>query len=207
MHFLTGQDEEFQMLLEVAEEYTRREKEKTAQQKSGNATELVVRNHLAEHRLNVSEPKVKIKGSEIEIDLLALKPKVELKQERDIPIEPSEVSTVIEVKNNAVPRRRNNIPIQPSEVIKERFSQLEKEVGINRYAVVVLSERLLSKTPYKYAITEEKIGKKNCRVFTLVARRKPAKSLYDVDVIKDMLENHELWKTKEWEKCISYLKG
>jgi hypothetical protein len=60
---LTEQDEEYHMLREVAEEYARQH-EKTAEKKSGNATENVIRNHLLSHGFNVAlNPELKIHGS------------------------------------------------------------------------------------------------------------------------------------------------
>lgn len=43
MSFLARQDEEFQMLLAVAEEYLGQKSGDTSQNKSGNATETVIR--------------------------------------------------------------------------------------------------------------------------------------------------------------------
>ena len=63
---LTEKDEEFQMLLKVAEEYTRQKSEKTSEKKSGDATEIVIRNYLLKRGFNVTlNPNVKIEGSNI----------------------------------------------------------------------------------------------------------------------------------------------
>lgn len=44
---LKKEDEEFQMLLEVAEEYSKQKSGDTSRKKSRNATEIVIRNHSA----------------------------------------------------------------------------------------------------------------------------------------------------------------
>jgi len=211
MELLKKEDEEFQMLLEVCEEYSKQESGKTSRKKSGNATEIVIRNHLLNRGFNVtSKPDVKIQGSNTKNDMLLLRPNVNLIELKSYA--PNDVDAVLEIKNNATPSQVNKKPVQPSIIIGEKFDELERNTGVNRFAVVVLSEKLLSKTPYKYAINEEKIMKENCRVFTLVARREyprypkyPRGGLSRKTVILKMLENHELWRTGEWEGLIGYL--
>ena len=44
--FLTASDEEYAMLIEVSEEFEKQKIDKTAREKSGNPTEIVIRNHL-----------------------------------------------------------------------------------------------------------------------------------------------------------------
>jgi len=192
-------DEELQMLRETAEEYTRQQSEKTPEKKSGDATEIVVRNHLQNHDLNVSPNCVYVNPSNREIDLLILKEKIN----RDH-YSPNEVHTVIEIRNNAVGSAERN----PNVIIRNRFDDIENLTKVNRFAVIVLSEKLPStsgRKPYKWRIQEKEIGKKNCRVFTLVARERWDR-LYEIDVVNKMLENGELRKTGEWEKLIAYLK-
>jgi hypothetical protein len=199
MPILNREDEEFQMLREVAEEYVRQQSEKTPEKKSGDATEIVIRNHLQNHGLNVSPNCVFINPSNREIDLLVLKEKADKNH-----YPPNEVHTVIEIKNNAVGSAERN----PNVIIRNRFDDIENLTKINRFAVVVLSEKLPStsgRKPYKWRIQEKEIGKKNCRVFTCIARERWDK-LYEIDVVNKMLENEELRKTGEWEKLIGYLK-
>ncbi len=63
---LTDSDEEYSMLIEVTEEFEKQKTEKTAREKFGNATEIVVRNHLIRRNLNLSIlPNVTIQGSKI----------------------------------------------------------------------------------------------------------------------------------------------
>ena len=206
MRILNREDGEFQMLLEVAEEYGRQKIERTPQKKSGDATEIVIRSHLLKKGFNMTlNPDLKIQGSNkrVEwIDSLLLKPNADPNK----PIYHSnEVDTVIEIKNNGV--------AEQSKKIKEKFDKA-REISENfRFAVIVLSERLLSRTPYKHAITEEKLQNRKYRVFTLIARREypkypkyPRGGLYTKDVDLAMLEKGELWKTGEWEKLIAYLK-
>jgi hypothetical protein len=197
---LTKQDEEFQMLLEVAKEYTRQKREKTVQKKSGDATEIVIRNHLLKEKFNVTlKPNVKIQGSNIRNDSLLLMPNVDASK----PIySPNETDIIIEIKNNAIVSRRNKQRIEPSALIREKFDEMEKTTKVSRFAVVILSEN----SNYIYRITEEKIGKKNCHVFTLILRNR-WDSLYEAEVVNKMLKNYELWKTGEWEKFLAYLKG
>ena len=72
--FLTASDEEYTMLIEVSEEFEKQKIVKTAREKSGNATEIVIRNHLIGRNFNLSMiPNVTIQGSKIKNDLLLLK--------------------------------------------------------------------------------------------------------------------------------------
>lgn len=212
---LAKEDEELQMMLEVAEEFTKQKQERTARKKSGNATEIVIRKHLLKRRFNLTLiPDVRIQGSDIKNDLLLLKPSVDPNEEK---YAPNSIHMVIEVKNNATPvkaKRKGDPPIQPSQVIKDNFNELEREANVKRFAVIVLSEKLLSETVYKYAITEEKIGKENCKVFTLIARREypqypkyPKGGLYLKEVVLEMLKNGELWKTGDMDRLFEYLKS
>ncbi len=78
--------------------------DKTAREKSGNATEIVIRNHLLRRNLNLSmNPNVTIQGSKIKNDLLLLKNGVNPNQ-KTFPFD--NVKMVIEIKNNA-DRRQN----------------------------------------------------------------------------------------------------
>ena len=51
---LTASDEEYAMLIEVSEEFEKQKIDKTAREKSGSATEIVIRNHLLRRNLNIS---------------------------------------------------------------------------------------------------------------------------------------------------------
>jgi hypothetical protein len=102
--FLTASDEEYAMLIEVTEEFQKQKIDKTAREKSGNATEIVIRNHLMRRNLNLSMiPNVTIQGSKIKNDLLLLKSGVDPNQKT---YTSDNVKMVIEIKNNAV-RRQN----------------------------------------------------------------------------------------------------
>ncbi|MGD0495706.1 MAG: hypothetical protein ABSB28_06660 [Candidatus Bathyarchaeia archaeon] len=193
MPFLTRQDEEFQMLLEVAEEYLRQKCGDTPQNKSGNATETVIRNHLLKRGFNMTlNPNVKIQGSNTRIDSLLLKPSVISSK---LIYAPNEVSTVIEIKNNAVANQ--------SKIIKENFDKLSRISENFRFAVIVLSER----KGYTHEITEEKLENKKYRVFTLVSRKKyPKGGLYRKEAILEMMNNNEMMKTRKWEELLAHLK-
>jgi len=192
---LTEQDEEYQMLIEVAEEYLEQNKEKTPQNKSGKATEIVIREHLLRRHFNITlNPNVKILGSDIKNDLLLLRPTINPNQKE---YSPNEVDMVIEIKNNAVANQ--------SRIIKENFDEL-KELSPNlRFGVIVLSER----KGYTHEITDKKLGDEKYRSFTLVSRRvyPEVGGLYSKKAIADMLEKKEMKKTGEWEKFISYLRS
>jgi hypothetical protein len=113
---LTKKDEEFQMLMEVAEEYLHQEREKTAQKKSGAATEVVIREHLLRRGFNLTfNPKIKLEGSKIKNDLFLLKSTINPDQKE---YSPSDVNLVIAIKNNAVTNQ--------SEILKENFDALKK---------------------------------------------------------------------------------
>jgi len=211
MSELTREDEEFQMLLEVAKgvkDRLAKAEEKgeklTIRQISGEVTENVVRDHLSRRNLNVSTIRnVKIYPAKIKNDMVLLKPRV---KPTESAYPSKDVDVVLEIKNNATPSRRNKKPVQPSITIREKFDELERDTGVNRFAVVVLSEKLLSKTPYKYRITEKEIGKKNCRVFTLVARKRyPKGGLYLKVNIVEMLEKGEMKRTEDWDRFLKYL--
>jgi hypothetical protein len=192
---LTEQDEEFQMLLEVAEEYLKQKRGDTPQNKSGNATEIVIRNHLLKRGFNITlNPNVKIQGSGIRNDSLLLKPNVNPSKQM---YASNEVDTVIEIKNNAVANQ--------SRIIKENFDELRRISENFHFAVIVLSER----KGYTHEITDEKLGNPRYLSFTLVSRRQyPSISgLYNKEAIMDMLRKKEMKKTGEWEKLIAYLKG
>jgi hypothetical protein len=193
--FLTKKDEEYQMLLEVAEECIQQKREKTAQKKSGTATEVVVREHLLRRGFNLTfKPDVKVQGSNIKNDLFLLESMVnpDLKE-----YAPNEVHMVVEIKNNAAANQ--------SKLIKEKFDELKKLSPNLRFAVVILSE----KTGFPHAITDEKLGDEKYLSFTLVARRIYPKSggLFSGKAIMDLLKDKEMKKTGDWERFMAYLKA
>jgi len=194
MSELTREDEEFQMLLEVAEEYSKQKSGNTPQNKSGKATEIVIRNYLLKRKFNLTlNPNVKIQGSNIRNDMLLLKSNV---NSNKLMYAPNEVDTVLEIKNNAVGDQSTGI--------KRNFDALRKISENLRFVVVVLSER----KGYTYEITEEKLGDKKYRVFTLVSRKKyPKGGLYRKDAIMEMLEKKEMKRTGKWDELITYLKA
>jgi hypothetical protein len=98
--FLTANDEEYTMLIEVTEEFEKQKLDKTIREKSGSPTEIVIRNHLLRKNLNLSTiPDVTIEGSKIKNGLLLLKIGVDPNQKT---YPSNQVKMVIEVKNNAV---------------------------------------------------------------------------------------------------------
>jgi hypothetical protein len=192
---LTKKDEEYQMLMEVAEEYLHQEREKTAQKKSGPAAEEVIREHLLRRGFNLTfNPNIKLAGSNIKNDLFLLRSTINPDQKE---YSPSEVNLVIEIKNNAVANQ--------SEIIKQNFDELKKLSSELRFAVIILSE----KKGYTHEVTNEKLGNEGYLSFTLVSRRIYPKDggLYSPGAIMDQLKNKELKKTGDWEKLISYLRA
>lgn len=193
--FLTQKDEEYQMLLEVSDEYLEQQKEKTPQNKCGNATEIVIRCHLLKKGFNLTQnPNVKILGSNIKNDLLLLKPHVNPNQTQ---YSPNEVDMVIEIKNNAVANQ--------SQIIKANFNELSTLFPTLRFGVIILSER----KGYTHEITDEKLGDNRYHSFTLVSRRVYPKvgGLYSKMAVCELLKNDEMKRTGDWEKLISCLKG
>ena len=206
---LTANDEEYTILIEVSEEFQNQKIDKTTREKSGNATEIVIRNHLLRRNLNLSmNPNVTIQGSKIKNDLLLLKNGVNPNQKTY----PSyNVKMVIEIKNNAVGGKtmENGKREDPNKVLRIKFNELEATTNVRNFAVIVLSETLLPpRTPYKWRFKEEVIGKENCKVFTLVARQLyPLGGLYIKSSIVEMLQNEQMKKTGEFQKLINYLQN
>jgi hypothetical protein len=206
--FLTASDEEYTMLIEVSEEFQKQKIDKTAREKSGNPTEIVIRDHLARRNLNVSMiPDVTIQGSKIKNDLLLLKSGVDPNQ-KTFPVD--SVKMVIEIKNSAVGSKtlENGKLEDPNKVLRLKFNELEGTTNLKNFAVIVLSETLLPpRTPYKWRFKEEVIGKENCKVFTLIARQLyPPGGLYIKSSIVEMLQSKQMKKTGEFQQLIKYLK-
>jgi hypothetical protein len=192
---LTKKDEEYQMLLEVAEEFIHQEREKTAQKKSGAPTEVVIREHLLRRGFNLTfNPNIKLAGSNKKNNLFLLKSTINPDQKE---YSPNEVNLVIEIKNNAVANQ--------SEILRKNFDELKKLSLDLRFAVVILSE----KKGFTHEVTDEKLGKEGYLSFTLVLRRIYPKvgGLYSPGAIMDLLKNKELKKTGDWERLITYLRA
>ncbi|MGE5532727.1 MAG: hypothetical protein ACM3UN_00095 [Bacillota bacterium] len=192
---LTKKDEEFQMLLEVAEESLHQEREKSAFKKNGAPPIVVIRENLLRRGFNLTfNPDIKLKGSDIKNDLLLLHSTANPDQKE---YAPNEVNMVIAVKNNGVANQ--------STLIKKNFDELRQLSPDLRFAVVVLSE----KTGYQHEITDEKLGDKSYLSFTLVSRRIYPKDggLYCPKAIMDLLRNKDLKKTGDWERFIIYIKS
>ena len=205
---LTANDEEYTMLIEVSEEFEKQKIDKTTREKSGNATEIVIRNHLLRRNLNLSmNPNVTIQGSKIKNDLLLLKNGVNPNQKI---FTSDNVKMVIEIKNNGVGGKtmENGKREDPNKVLRVKFNELEGTTNVRNFAVIVLSETLLPpRTPYKWRFKEEVIRKENCKVFTLVARQLyPPGGLYIKSSIVEMLQNEQMKKTGEFQQLINYLK-
>jgi hypothetical protein len=206
---LTANDEEYTILIEVSEEFQKQKIDKTTREKSGNATEIVIRNHLLRRNLNLSmNPNVTIQGSKIKNDLLLLKNGVDPNQKT---FPPDNVKMVIEIKNNGVGGKtmENGKREDPNKVLRVKFNELEGTTNVRNFAVIVLSETLLPpRTPYKWRFKEKVIGKENCKVFTLVARQLyPPGGLYIKSSIVEMLQNEQMKKTGEFQQLINYLQN
>ena len=196
------------MLIEVCEEFVKQKIDKTVREKSGNPTEIIIRNHLLRRNLNLSKvPGATIQGSKIKNDLLLLKNSVDPNQET-FPVD--NVKMVIEVRNNGIGGKtlENGKREDPNKVLRLKFNELEGTTNVKNFAVMVLSETLLPpRTPYKWRFKEEVIGKENCKVFTLIARQLyPPGGLYIKSNIEEMLQNKQMKKTGEFQQLINYLK-
>jgi hypothetical protein len=207
--FLTVNDEEYTILIEVSEEFQRQKIDKTAREKSGNATEIVIRNHLLRRNLNLSKnPNVTIQGSKIKNDLLLLKNGVNPNQEA---FTPDDVKMVIAIKNNAVGGKTldNGKLEDPNKVLRSKFNELQAVTNVRNFAVIVLSETLLPpRAPYKWRFKEEAMRKENCKVFTLVARQLyPPGGLYIKSSIVEMLQKQQMKKTGEFQQMINYFQN
>ena len=206
--FLEASDEEYTMLIEVSEEFQKQKIDKTAREKSGNAAEMVIRNHLRTRNLNLSMiPNVTIQGSKIKNDLLLLKNGVDPNQKT---FPPDNVKMAVEVKNNAVGGKtmENGKREDPNKGLRVKFNELEATTNVKNFAVIVLSETLLPpRPPYKGRFREDVIGKENCKVFTLVARQLyPPGGLYIKSNIVELLKNGQMKKTGEFQQLVNYLK-
>jgi len=205
---LTINDEEYMMLIEVSEEFEKQKNDKTAREKSGTATEIVIRNHLLTRNLNLSNiPNITIQGSKIKNDMLLLKNGVDPNQKTYLS---DQVKMVIEVKNNAVAGKtlENGKREDQNKVLRFKFNELEGTTGVRNFAVIVFSETLLPpRSPYKWRFKEEAIRKENCKVFTLIARQLyPSGGLYIKSSIVEMLQKGQMKKTEEFQQLINYLK-
>jgi hypothetical protein len=190
---LTKKDEEYEMLVEVAEEYINQKTNKG--QKSGTAVEVVVREHLVCRGFNVSlNPDLKLEGSELKNDLFMLSPISNPSQKA---YEPSEIKMVVKIINSA--------DAESAEEIKAHFDELKKLASYLSFAVLILSE----KKGYTHEITDEKLGDKAYRSFTLVSRKAHPKvgGLYNTTAINDMLKKKELKKTGDWDTFLAYIKS
>jgi len=205
---LTADDEEYTILIEVSEEFQKQKIDKTTREISGNATEIVIRNHLLRRNLNLSmNPNVTIEGSKIENDLLLLKSGVDPNLKN---YSSSQVKMVIEIKNNAVGGKtmENGKREDPNKLLRFKLNELEATTNVRNFAVIVLSETLLPpRSPYKWRFREEVIGKENCKVFTLVARQLyPPGGLYIKSSIIEMIQKQQMKKTGELQQMVNYLK-
>jgi hypothetical protein len=202
---LTTKDEEYHLLYDIADVYLK-QKAKTERKKSGDATEVIVRDYLIKHCLNMALDKeltskeLTIKGYQAHteadrIDALLLKAGI---NQHKLIYEPEEVDTVIEIKKTAASDTVSND-------IHRKFKALQAISSGLRFAVIILSERLLSPTPYKNAICEEKVDIAKCKVFTCVLRRIYL-GLHHKDVLVNAQKEGQLWKSGEWQDLINYLK-
>ena len=184
---LTNQDKEVQMLLEVTEEVKKQEKG-SINQKSGKASQKVVRKHLTDMGANLAQNlEAKIQEVETKMNLLFLlnagidqnKPEYSI----------HDVNTVLKITNNAVGKTT-------SEKIRSTFEKFARHNQNLRFAVVVLSERLSYNYPIKFD-----------NVFTLIARRKRAHKLYLKETVIRMQKDEELRKPIEngWDDLKGFL--
>jgi len=203
---LREEDEELQMLLEVAKRFEdarkRQGRDLTRSEKTelcGKATEGIIRNYLLKKNLAVSKTRVHIDHEKIksmEIDLLLLKPGID---QNKMIYRPAEVDTVFEIKNNAVTDQATKT--------RSNFDRLKENLRDVRFVFVCLSER----TTYKYRVTQAKL---RYPVFELISRVR-SRGPWMESSSEIMAEcrriartgNSAMWKTDNWNDLINYLKG
>ena len=161
--------EEMQMYLEVAKNcknsFAERikivklsDKQRTALKRriSGELTENIIRKHLIQHKVIVSETQVFIEGVTDPIDLLSLN-SVNNSTKRNF--NPDEVDTVLEITNTGVSEKSTRI--------NKKFDKIKKVANDINFAVLVLSER----ADYPNAVVQERLRKDfDCKVYTLIVR-------------------------------------
>jgi len=203
---LRRENEEFQMLREWAKQLsdkinhawnTSGEKLRNINGTSHQITQNIIREHLSNHELKVSQkPKIVVTSPDGEVHqtvhLLILK---EGENPNKDNYSDNKEHIVLEIRTTAVAKA--------VETTKERLAKIRNFV--KDFAVVVLSER----HNYRCRYTDE-----NTRnLFTLVMREKDflrPMNRPNVDLpaeLETMLHNHELWKTGKWEELLAYLKG
>jgi len=190
---LTKKDEEYEILIEVAEDYIKQKTDK-AIEKSGTAVEVVIRERLICRGFNVTlNPNQKLEGSEIKCSMFMLEPIVNPSQKE---YSPSEVKMIIQILNNADTDSLNKI--------KTQFDELKKIGKYLQFAVVILSEKI----GYIHEITTEALGDPAYRAFTIVSRKAHPKTggLYNINAVNDMLKKKELKKTGDWDAFITAMK-
>ncbi len=191
---LTKKDEEYEMLIEVAEDYIKQKTDK-ALEKSGTAVEVVIRERLVCRGFNVSlNPNVKLEGSELKNSMFILDSISNPSQKE---YAPNEIKMVIQILNCA--------DSDSLDKVKAQFDELKKIGKYLQFAVVVLSE----KVGYTHEINTEKLGDKAYRCFTLVSRKAHPKAggLYNETAVNDMLKKKELKKTGDWDAFIAAIKA
>jgi hypothetical protein len=191
---LTKKDEEYDMLVEVAEDYIKQKTDK-ALEKSGTAVEVVIRERLICRGFNVTlNPNVKLEGSELKSSMFILDSISNPSQKE---YAANEVKLVIQILNSA--------DADSLEKVKGQFDELKKIGKYLQFAAVILSE----KVGYTHEITTEKLGDKAYRCFTLVSRKAHPKAggLYNETAVNDMLKKKELKKTGDWDAFIAAIKA
>jgi hypothetical protein len=191
---LTKKDEEYEMLIEVAEDYIKQKVDK-ALEKSGTAVEVVIRERLISRGFNVTlNPNQRLEGSEIKSSMFLLEPIANPSQKE---YAPNEVKLVIQILNSADADSLNKI--------KTQFDELKKIGKYLQFAVVILSEKI----GYIHEVTTDKLDDKAYRAFTLVSRKVHPKAggLYNETAVNEMLKKKELKKTGDWEAFITAMKA
>ena len=191
---LTKKDEEYEMLIEVAEDYIKQKTDK-ALEKSGTAAEVVIREHLICRGFNVSlNPNVKLEGSDHKLSLFILDSISNPSQKE---YASGEIKMVVQILNSA--------DADSLTKLKTQFDDLKKIGKYLQFAVVVLSE----KVGYAHEITCENLNDKAYRCFTLISRKTHPKAggLYNTTAVNDMLKKKELKKTGDWDAFIAAIKA
>lgn len=182
---LFEETEEYQMLMEVAEELKKHGKVSTVN--SGKATRLVIHKHLRDKGVKLPQnPEVRILEVKTRKNLLyLLKTKVE-SDKSDYSVQ--NLYAVLKIVNNAVGE-------DYKDKIEDTFKDFEQVNKNLRFGVVVLSENSVLK-PYTHRLKQENFGS-FAKLFTLIIRKRAAHKLYLKETVMQLLRDGELRKPEE----------
>jgi hypothetical protein len=181
---LSKESEEYNLLRDVCREFLEQQTGSTSN-KSGNATQKVIRDYLTKKRLKLPDrTKVKIVEVKTRMNLLyLLKPDVSTNKSE---YSSNDLRIVLKIINNAVGSEDRS-------KVMGVFKKFKQFNGDLKFAVVVLSEN----APYKYAL-RQKDYHNIAKVFTLILRENSAQELYREETVEQLERAGELTKPKSY---------